>query len=151
MRNKILLSIVLACLLSAQISAQAGNTRRSVRTNSKKAVVQTINNAQILPIRRVVLYSNGVAYIERRGTISNNAEIFNRAFDKIIEQALNTAEKERAKILYAEAQKILSIDLPLLPLWYPANIVISNKRVGNVKINQSGDWSFVKDLRIMNE
>ncbi len=28
-----------------------------------------------LPIRRVVLYSNGVAYIERRGTVSNHAEI----------------------------------------------------------------------------
>ncbi|HTK37811.1 MAG TPA: hypothetical protein VL325_04915, partial [Pyrinomonadaceae bacterium] len=28
-----------------------------------------------LPIRRVVLYSNGVAYIERRGTVTGNAEI----------------------------------------------------------------------------
>lgn len=28
-----------------------------------------------LPIRRVVLYSNGVAYIERRGAVSGNAEI----------------------------------------------------------------------------
>lgn len=28
-----------------------------------------------LPIRRVILYSNGVAYIERRGTVTGNAEI----------------------------------------------------------------------------
>lgn len=28
-----------------------------------------------LPIRRVILYSNGVAYIERRGVISGNAEV----------------------------------------------------------------------------
>src|SRR6185295_17760043 len=28
-----------------------------------------------LPIRRVILYSNGVAYIERRGMVSGHAEI----------------------------------------------------------------------------
>jgi hypothetical protein len=31
--------------------------------------------AQTLPIRRVILYSNGVAYIERRGTVTGRAEI----------------------------------------------------------------------------
>src|SRR5256714_7782696 len=31
--------------------------------------------AQTLPIRRVILYSNGVAYVERRGTVSGHAEI----------------------------------------------------------------------------
>ncbi len=29
----------------------------------------------MLPIRRVILYSNGVAYIERRGMITGNAEV----------------------------------------------------------------------------
>lgn len=80
----------------------------------------------------------------------NRSRYSNAAFDKIIEQALNTADRQRAKILYAEAQKIVSSDLPLLPLWYPANIIVSNKRVGNIKINQSGDWSFVKDLKVIN-
>ena len=28
-----------------------------------------------LPIRRVILYSNGVAYIERRGAVTGHAEI----------------------------------------------------------------------------
>jgi hypothetical protein len=37
-------------------------------------VFQADNSSQ-LPIRRVVLYSNGVAYIERRGMISGDAEI----------------------------------------------------------------------------
>ncbi|HVF66987.1 MAG TPA: carboxypeptidase regulatory-like domain-containing protein [Pyrinomonadaceae bacterium] len=32
-------------------------------------------SAQTLPIRRVILYSNGVAYIERRGTVTGRAEI----------------------------------------------------------------------------
>lgn len=37
---------------------------------------QTQNNAvSSLPIRRVILYSNGVAYIERRGFVSGRAEV----------------------------------------------------------------------------
>ncbi len=32
-------------------------------------------NTPTLPIRRVILYSNGVAYIERRGLVTGNAEI----------------------------------------------------------------------------
>ncbi|HEX8071602.1 MAG TPA: carboxypeptidase regulatory-like domain-containing protein [Pyrinomonadaceae bacterium] len=32
-------------------------------------------NSQTLPIRRVILYSNGVAYIERRGQVTGRAEI----------------------------------------------------------------------------
>ena len=31
--------------------------------------------AQTLPIRRVILYSNGVAFIERRGTVTGHAEV----------------------------------------------------------------------------
>jgi len=75
MRNKLLLSIVFVCLISPQIFAQKQNLRRDVRTASKNRVAQTASNSQVLPIRRVILYSNGIAYIERRGTISNNAEI----------------------------------------------------------------------------
>jgi len=33
------------------------------------------NPVSELPIRRVILYSNGVAYIERRGFVSGNAEV----------------------------------------------------------------------------
>ncbi len=80
----------------------------------------------------------------------NRSRYTNPAFDKIIEQALNTSNRQRAKSLYAEAQRIVSVDLPLLPLWYPTNTVVFSKRIGNIKINQSGSWSFVKDLKVVN-
>jgi Carboxypeptidase regulatory-like domain len=44
-------------------------------TNGRSAWGVSSNSQQSLPIRRVVLYSNGVAYIERRGVVSNHAEI----------------------------------------------------------------------------
>jgi len=63
------LLLVVVCVFSITASAQ---TRRISRT----AVSPAANsNIQTLPIRRVILYSNGVAYIERRGIISGHAEI----------------------------------------------------------------------------
>lgn len=85
---------------------------------------------------------------ERKPGGRNRARYSNPEFDKIIEEAVNTVDKAKAKELYVKAQEIVSRDLPLLPLWYPANTVIANKKIGNIKINASGDWSFVKDITV---
>lgn len=85
---------------------------------------------------------------DRRAGGRNRSRYSNTEFDRIIEEAVNTADKTKAKDLYARAQRIVAEELPMLPLWYPSNIVITNKRIGNVKINASGDWSFVKDLTV---
>jgi hypothetical protein len=62
----------LVCLLVVQISAQSrSNIKKSITT----APISTTTNANVLPIRKVILYSNGMVYIERRGTISGNADI----------------------------------------------------------------------------
>ncbi|MBA2378044.1 MAG: ABC transporter substrate-binding protein [Blastocatellia bacterium] len=80
----------------------------------------------------------------------NRSRYSNQQVDQLVEQAINETDRERAKDLYTSAWAIISDDLPLLPLWYPANMVISTNRVQNVKINPSGDWSFVKDITISN-
>ena len=50
-------------------------TRQLVNAQTQAARSQTRSSESLLPIRRVILYSNGVAYIERRGWVSNHAEI----------------------------------------------------------------------------
>lgn len=71
MKFSLLMSIL--CVLVPNVQAQP---RRS-----HGIAAQTINHTrradsgESLPIRRVILYSNGVAYIERRGVISDNAEV----------------------------------------------------------------------------
>ncbi len=76
----------------------------------------------------------------------NRSRYSNPEYDKIIEQAFNEPDRAKAKELYLKAQEIISNDLPLFPLWYPANMVVYNKRISNIKISPSGDWSFVKDV-----
>lgn len=80
----------------------------------------------------------------------NRSRYSNPEYDKVIEQAFNESDRTKAKELYFRAQEIVSNELPLLPLWYPANMVVYNKRIGNIKISPSGDWSFVKDVTVSN-
>ena len=86
------------------------------------------------------------------GTVAccNRSRYSNLELDPMLRDAVDATDREKAKALYIRAQEIVSNDLPLLPLWYPANLVVANKRIGNIKISGSGDWSFVKDLTVSN-
>ncbi|HYJ90900.1 MAG TPA: carboxypeptidase regulatory-like domain-containing protein [Pyrinomonadaceae bacterium] len=72
MRVKVYLLVVLVCAVSG-----FGQTTLKRRTSKAVAApaAMSANSAAKLPIRRVILYSNGVAYIERRGMVSGNAQI----------------------------------------------------------------------------
>lgn len=67
MKRTVLLLWVLVCAFSAE--GQVSKTKRAGDIVKKSPAAMT------LPIRRVILYSNGVAYIERRGTVTGDAEI----------------------------------------------------------------------------
>src|SRR5215813_8463786 len=78
----------------------------------------------------------------------NRGRYENKELDALLEEAINTYDHAKAAPLYARAQDIVSRDVPLLPLWYQANMVIAKKSVGNIHVDASGDWGFVKDLTI---
>lgn len=84
------------------------------------------------------------------GSVSccNRSRYLNTEVDRTVEAAMNEIDRARAKELYGKTWEIVSSELPLLPLWYPANMVVSNKRLGNIKVNPSGDWSFLKDVTV---
>lgn len=65
------LLLVLVSLISVNSFSQTRHVPRALAppTSTSRSSTQT------LPIRRVILYSNGVAYIERRGTVTGHAEI----------------------------------------------------------------------------
>lgn len=78
----------------------------------------------------------------------NRTGYTNSEVDRILQEATTTTERERARALYTEAQAIISREMPMLPLWYPDNMVIARRRVGNIRIDPSGDWRFVRALTI---
>jgi ABC-type oligopeptide transport system substrate-binding subunit len=42
----------------------------------------------------------------------------------------------------------VSRDLPILPLWYQANVVIARKNVESIQVNASGDWGFIRKITV---
>ena len=76
----------------------------------------------------------------------NRSRYSNPELDKLVDEAVNTSDRARASELYKQIQEIVSRDVPAFPLWYQSNIVIARKNVGNIQVNASGDWGFVKNL-----
>jgi hypothetical protein len=78
MRRLILLLLVFVCAFSAYSQVNGKKGQATLKARNQAAVdIPMGRPASIssLPIRRVILYSNGVAYIERRGLVNGNAEI----------------------------------------------------------------------------
>ena len=78
----------------------------------------------------------------------NRSRYSNKELDALLDEAVNTFDREKATQLYTQVQTIVSRDVPVLPLWYQANIVIARKTVGNIKVDASGDWGFVRNLTV---
>lgn len=79
-------TLIIVCLLSSQtVIATAQSPKRRTHRPMPVRIVPSINQnnpqsaksnvAQTLPLRRVILYSNGVAYFERRGMVRGHAEV----------------------------------------------------------------------------
>jgi ABC-type transport system substrate-binding protein len=73
----------------------------------------------------------------------NRGRYSNPELDKILNEAVMTADRTRARELYVQAQDIISREVPMLPLWYIDTMIISRKSVGNIKPDASGDFIFL--------
>ncbi len=76
----------------------------------------------------------------------NRSRYSNKELDALLDEALNTFDRQKGVELYKQIQDIVSRDVPVLPLWYGANVVIAKKNVQNIQVNASGDWGFVRNL-----
>lgn len=84
MKPVLLIAIIFAFLLTNQAqthrltsSQKTGRSKTTIRRNHLEPNGGDITpvGVQSLPVRRVILYSNGVAYIERRGKVTGHAEV----------------------------------------------------------------------------
>ena len=76
----------------------------------------------------------------------NRSRYSNKELDALLDEAVNTFDRQKSLELYKKIQDIVSRDVPVIPLWYGSNVVIAKKNVQNIHVNASGDWGFVKDL-----
>jgi peptide/nickel transport system substrate-binding protein len=76
----------------------------------------------------------------------NRSRYSNKELDALLEEAVNTFDRQKDRELYTKIQDIVSRDVPVFPLWYQSNVIIAKKNVGNIQVDASGDWGFVKNL-----
>ena len=76
----------------------------------------------------------------------NRSRYSNPDLDALLNEAVNTFDRQKARNLYTRIQDIVSRDVPVFPLWYQSNVVIARKNVQNIQVNASGDWGFVRNL-----
>lgn len=95
---------------------------------------------------RDLFATSGIPTPDRTGF--NRTRYSNPELDPLLEEAVNTADQEKAKALYARAQEIISRDVPMLPLWYPNIMIVARRNVGNIKIKPDGDLSFAREVTV---
>jgi peptide/nickel transport system substrate-binding protein len=64
----------------------------------------------------------------------------NKTFDELVERARSEMNPQKRMELYTKAQKMIAHDLPILPLWYNANISILSPRIKNFKPATTGSF-----------
>jgi len=79
---------------------------------------------------------------------ANRSRYCNPQMNAWIVEAERITDRSGKKSLYSLVQKTASDDLPQIYLWYPANVLIASKRVGNIQIEPSGAWFFVSTLTL---
>ncbi len=84
------------------------------------------------------------------GSIPPNGQNRSRYVNPQLDELLNEAQlapRERRKEIFSRVQKILADDLPQIYLWYPATVVVYRDRVSDVKVDPSGDWSAIRNMK----
>jgi peptide/nickel transport system substrate-binding protein len=114
------------------------------RGNFQIAYTQWVGGNQD-PIFYKDLFATSEIPTETR-TSRNRSRYSNKELDALLDEAVNTFDRQRGKELYTKIQEIVSRDVPVFPLWYQSNIIIAKKNVQNIQVNASGDWGFVRNL-----
>ncbi|HEX8118932.1 MAG TPA: ABC transporter substrate-binding protein [Pyrinomonadaceae bacterium] len=84
----------------------------------------------------------------RTGAYQNRGRYSNPELDKVLDEAMNTTDRGKAKELWTRAQEVVSREVPQLPLWYMDQMVVARKNVQNINVPVDGDWRFLHDVTV---
>lgn len=154
---------------NAAVSQYAGVIQNSLKSIGVPVEIQTLETATLIQQLREgqydmgtlrwvggnqdpvflhdIFYSGEMPTADRK--YGQNRNRYRSAeFDRVIDEAVNTLDRAKAKTLYAQAQQIVSRDLPMLPLWYPDIVVVARKGVENIQVDPSNDYSFLRNVTV---
>jgi peptide/nickel transport system substrate-binding protein len=84
---------------------------------------------------------------ERTGFL-NRARYRNPALNDLIGQAEMAHDQRELLKIFGQIQEMLAEDLPWIYLWYPSNIAVMSRQVGDVTVPTSGDFQFLRSVML---
>ena len=78
----------------------------------------------------------------------NRMRYCNPQVDDWIIEAERASDRVTKIPLYNQIEKTVAEELPQIYLWYPANVLITRKRVVNINLDPSGSWAFIAKLTL---
>jgi peptide/nickel transport system substrate-binding protein len=79
---------------------------------------------------------------------TNRSHYSNLRLDALLGDARQSADTDRRRADYAEAQQILARDLPAINLWYKDTIVVHSRRLTHVIPSPSGSYAFLETAEL---
>jgi peptide/nickel transport system substrate-binding protein len=74
---------------------------------------------------------------------ANRGRYVNPEVDRLLNDASLKVDEQSRRDDYVQVQKILATDVPTIPLWYFDNVLVHSKRLTNIHVTASGDYSFL--------
>jgi len=74
---------------------------------------------------------------------ANRNRYVNKEIDRLVELGRSTLNLKKRKSIYAKIQKIVSDELPYIPLWYEDTIIVRQKNVKGYKITPNAGYEGV--------
>lgn len=91
-------------------------------------------------------YTYGSSAFPPKG--ANRGRYSNPKIDLLLKAATGETDQARRRADYVEVQKILAVDLPGIPLWYPNNEVVHSNRIQGVKPEGSGTFDYLRFIDV---
>ncbi|MBS1823464.1 MAG: ABC transporter substrate-binding protein [Acidobacteria bacterium] len=92
-------------------------------------------------------YTYGTSSFPPKG--ANRGRYSNPRVDALLTAAASETDQSKRREDYIEIQKILAVDLPGIPLWYPNNEVVHSRRIDGVKPEASGTFDYLRRVTIV--
>jgi peptide/nickel transport system substrate-binding protein len=77
---------------------------------------------------------------------ANRGHYRNARIDELTAQIRTEMNDKKRKVFCSEAQKILAVDLPYLPLWFTDAISVHRRSLGELSLSPTGDFDFLATL-----
>ncbi len=79
---------------------------------------------------------------------ANRAHYKNQEVDTLLDNASKSYDINFLKNTYGKVEKIISADIPFIPLWFADNLVVYSKKIKDLEIFPSGEYYFLEKIHM---